>query len=63
MVVEVAPQQLLTVFKVARRLGTSEELVRRLIRQGLLPAIRIGPQWRLELDDVMAFIAARKVGR
>lgn len=44
--------QFVTVFEVARRYGLSGADVRRQIRLGLLPAKRVGRQWRLRVVDV-----------
>ena len=48
------PRGLLTVRQVARRLAVSEPTTRRLIRAGLLPAVRVGRGIRVdeaELED------------
>ena len=44
------------VAQVAHRLNMSQEHVRRLLRAGTLPAIRLGGRWRVELRDVEAYI-------
>jgi excisionase family DNA binding protein len=41
---------------VAHRLSVSQEHVRRLIRDGTLPAIRLGSRWRVDPLDLEAFI-------
>lgn len=41
---------------VARRLSMSQEHVRRLIRGGQLPAIRLGCRWRIDPRDLEDFI-------
>lgn len=45
--------KLLTVAQVARRVGVSEITIRRRIREGALPAIRLGPTDRspLRVDE------------
>ena len=52
---------LLEVAHAAHRLGFSQEQVRRLIRTGALPAIRIGKRWRIDPHDLVAFIEAHRV--
>lgn len=47
---------LLTIPATAKLLGVSEDTVESLIRQGRLPALRVGRQWRIEprrLDEWM----------
>ena len=41
-------KELLTVQDVASLLKTSRQQVRKMIRNGLLPAIRIGREWRVD---------------
>jgi excisionase family DNA binding protein len=41
----IAPH-LLSLAEVAQRLGCSTQTVRRRVRAGQLPAIRLGPDWR-----------------
>lgn len=50
------PPKLLEVAHVAHRLCVSQEFVRRLIRDGTLPAIRLGRRWRVEPEALQAFI-------
>lgn len=51
----------LTVADVARRLDVTEETVRRLLRRGELPGMRISRRsgWRVRAEDVDAFIRSR----
>jgi excisionase family DNA binding protein len=56
-----AVPSLLEVFHVARRLSASEEFVRREIRAGRLPAVRLGARWRVDPLDLEAYIDARRV--
>jgi excisionase family DNA binding protein len=51
-----SPLPLREVAHVARRLSMSQEHVRRLIRGGQLPAIRLGCRWRVDPRDLEAFI-------
>lgn len=55
-----AIQNLLEVDAVARRLSVSPEYVRRLIRDRVLPAIRLGQRLRVEPRVLEAFLEARK---
>jgi excisionase family DNA binding protein len=48
-----------TVGEVARQLRVSNMTVYRLINAGELPAVRIGKSYRLRVDDVDAYLAAR----
>lgn len=50
---------LLTIPQCAARLGSSAQLVRRLIGDGRLPAAKIG-RWRIDPDDLEAFITKAK---
>ena len=54
---EQAGGRLLTVVEVAQRLRYTERTVRVMIRTGSLPAVKVGPQWRV-LDTVVAEVAA-----
>jgi excisionase family DNA binding protein len=53
----------MTVDEVAESLRTSPSTVRRLIRHGELGALRIGSQWRVDADDLEAFVAAATTER
>ena len=53
--------RLLEVHEVAYRLTSSQETVRRLIRERKLAAIRLGAQWRIDPVDLQAFIDAQRV--
>ncbi len=54
----IALPNLLEVSTVAHRLKTSPEFVRRLIREHRLPALRLGPRWRVDDRDLLAYIDA-----
>ena len=47
---------LLEVAHVAHRLSASQEFVRRLIREKKLAAIRLGARWRVDPQDLQAFL-------
>ena len=51
----VSPRQL------HERWGLHEESVRRILREGRIPAIRIGKRLRVALPDVEAYEAARRI--
>jgi excisionase family DNA binding protein len=53
-------QPMLTVQQCAERLNCHHSLVRRLITSGKLTASRLGKEWRIEPDDLEAFIAGRR---
>jgi excisionase family DNA binding protein len=56
--------RLLEVHEVAYALKSSQEFVRRLIRDGRLPAVRLGAHWRVDARDLEAYIdACRTAGR
>ncbi len=56
-----AEHRLLTVREVAGAMRVSTMTVYRLIRDGQLPAIRVGKHFRIRATDVDAFLAARMV--
>ena len=49
---------LLEVSTVAHRLKSSPEFVRRKIRDGSLPAFRLGIRWRVDERDLLTYIEA-----
>ncbi len=55
----VQDNNLLTISQVARYLKLHELTVRRLARDGELPAVKIGRQWRIKRDVMEAWIAER----
>jgi len=55
--VEPEVERLLTVTEVAQYLRLSNMTVYRLIRQGQLPAMRVGRSWRVREDDLTEFLA------
>ncbi len=57
----VAEHQLLTVREVAETMRVSTMTVYRLIRDGDMPAIRVGKHFRLRVDDVDEFLSSRTV--
>ncbi len=53
----------LTLEEVADRLGVHYQLIYRLVRDGELPAIRLGRVYRVETTDLEAFLQASKTAR
>jgi excisionase family DNA binding protein len=53
--------RLLTVEEAAERLRTSTRFVRRLVAERRIAYVKVGRHVRLDLADVEAFIAARRV--
>jgi len=62
---EGAPKRLLSVDEAAGRMGRDPSLVRRLIRHGRLPAVRVGERsYAISPEDVDRFAAQpRRAGR
>lgn len=48
--------KLLTVRETAELLKTSRQQVRKMIREGLLPAVRIGREWRVSAEYLELFL-------
>ena len=53
------PNPSLTIRDVARRYGLSHWTVRLHLRQGLLPAYRVGGQWRFDASELDALDKTR----
>jgi excisionase family DNA binding protein len=53
---------LIKVEQVAKRLGVSDEWVRRAVSEGRMPSVRVGGGLRFQLSDVEAFISANRSG-
>lgn len=51
---------LLRMRQVADALGVSEMTIRRLIRRGELPAVRVGIQLRVPRADVLAYLTRQR---
>jgi excisionase family DNA binding protein len=56
MATDVQARPLLSVSATAERLGVSEKTVRRLISSGVLPALRIGAQLRIDPDELDQYV-------
>ena len=54
--------ELLTVQEVARLLKTSRQQVRKRIWSGLIPAIRIGREWRIDAGYLQRFLEQNMSG-
>ena len=52
MTTDVQVRPLLSVAATAERLGVSDKTVRRLISSGVLPALRVGAQLRIDPDEL-----------
>ncbi len=55
--------EFMTTDEVLGYLRINARTVYRLIRQGELPAVRIGRQWRIRRTDLDAWLSGRKAGR
>ena len=53
------PENTLTVYETAKRLGRSLEQVRRYLREGKLPGERLGNQWFVR-ETAVAYLVERK---
>jgi excisionase family DNA binding protein len=53
-------RSLLSIYKTARRLSVSEKTIRRLIRSGELPALRVGGSVRIDPDELNAWLEKRR---
>lgn len=51
--------QIMTIAQVAQFLGLHELTVRRLAREGAIPALKLGRQWRVKRDLLEKWIEAR----
>lgn len=49
--------EVLTVKEAAERLKTSRQQIRIMIRNGQLPAVRVGREWRISEDTLKQFLA------
>ncbi len=58
---ETAPESLFTAKEVGDLLKIREESVRRYIRQGKMPAVKLGTKVRIKQSDLERFIAERTV--
>ena len=50
--------KLLTVQETAELLKTSRQQIRKMIRSGLIPAVRIGREWRISAEYLDSFLQA-----
>jgi excisionase family DNA binding protein len=48
-----------TVEEIARAVRVHDETIRVIIKKKVLPGTKIGRQWRVKRDDVLAFLQAR----
>jgi len=54
--------ELMTVQEVARYLRVTEKTVYRLLKQGRIPAIKVGRQWRFDKDSIDEWLHQNSVG-
>jgi PTS system nitrogen regulatory IIA component len=59
----VGESPLLTISETARFLRTTPQTVRRWAREGQLPAVRVGGQWRIDSSGELADISTSARGR
>ncbi len=52
-----ATKQLVTLQRLAQVLGVHPDTVYRALRSGALPAVRVGRQWRFDLDAVLSRVS------
>lgn len=52
---------IMTIAEVAQYLGLHELTVRRLAREGAIPALKLGRQWRVKRDLLEAWIETRSM--
>jgi excisionase family DNA binding protein len=50
----------LTIRQTAEKLNLSTDTIRRLIRAGSLPAVKLGGQWRVHVDELTAWVEAQR---
>lgn len=53
-------EALMTVDQVAEHLQMNPQVVRRWLQDGRLPGIKIGREWRVDPNDLKAFIESKK---
>jgi excisionase family DNA binding protein len=57
---DVMPEEFMTVEEVATLLRLSVETVKRLLRQKQIPGYKIGGTWRIDRSDFAEYLAKRK---
>ena len=53
--------KLLTVQEAAELLKTSKQQIRKMIRSGLIPAVRIGREWRISAEYLNLFLQSNLI--
>lgn len=56
-------KRMVTTYELARLLGCSPEWIRRKARHRAIPALRIGPEWRFNVEEVKAALELPRNGR
>ena len=54
-------EKLLTLQQIAQRLQISETTLYKLVRNGKIPAIKVGNQWRFKIKDINRWLESQKV--
>ncbi len=54
-------EKLLTLQEIAKRLQISETTLYKLARNGKIPAIKVGNQWRFKMEDIDSWLESQKV--
>lgn len=52
---------MIDVEEAAKRLGLSVSTVRRMVRDGTLPAYKLGKQWRFKPEELTAYVEANRI--
>ena len=54
--------EILTVKEVSELLKIHEDTVYKMVREGRIPAFRVGSDWRFQKDQVVHWIAVQTIG-
>lgn len=56
-------EKLLTLQQIAQKLQISETTLYKLARNGKIPAIKIGNQWRFKVEDIEKWLESQKIAQ
>lgn len=56
-------EKLLTLQQIAQKLQISETTLYKLARNGKIPAIKIGNQWRFKMEDIEKWLESQKIAQ
>lgn len=56
-------EKLLTLQQIAQRFQISETTLYKLVRNGKIPAIKIGNQWRFKMEDIEEWLESQKIAQ